>query len=164
MASVIEAVIFDSDSAAAVPHGVKMVRLTPDWTMLPVTEELLERLDRSTVGDDRIPVNWSLKQPVAALARSISTGRTALYIFSETFGGPGTREAIAWKDGKLLYGPSGTSDIEADLQPGYHLAHGRDNAVNAGLRAIGVHADESHDEYGAVGLTKHRMTDDWLRD
>jgi hypothetical protein len=87
-----------------------------------------------------------------------------LYIFSESFGGLGTAEAIAWTDGKLLYGPSGTCDIEADLQPGYRLAHGRDSAVNAALRAIGVHASEGQDEYETIGLTRHRMTDDWLED
>jgi hypothetical protein len=164
MASVIEAVIFEGGSAAAVPSGVKMVQLTPEWIMLPVTGEPIDRLDPSAVGDDRIPADWTLKQPVAALARSISIGRTALYIYSETFGGPGTAEAIAWTDRNLRYGPYGTCDTEADLQPGYHLAHGRDNAVNAGLRAIGVHANEGQDEYGTLGLTKHRITDDWLRD
>ena len=162
MASLIEAIIFDGGSLAAVPHGVKIVRLTSEWAMLPVTEELLEQLDMSAVGDDSIPPDWTLKQPVAALARSISIRGTALYLFSETFGGQGTTEAIAWTDGKLLYGPSGTCDIEADLQPGYHLAHDRDNAVNAGLRAIGVHANEGQDEYETMGLTTHRMTDDWL--
>jgi hypothetical protein len=161
MASMIEAVIFDSHSRPTVPQGVTMVQLTPELIMLPVTEELLDRLDQSTVGDHRIPAGWSLRQPVADLARALSAGRRALYIFSETFGGPGTAEAIAWADGQLLYGPAGTCDIEADLQPGYRLARGSDSALNAGLRAIGVHASEGQDEYETVGLTKHRMTADW---
>ena len=141
-----------------------MVRLPAGLTMLPVTDELVERLDPSAVGDDRIPANWGLKQPVAALARSLSAGRTALYIVNETFGGPGTSEAIAWKDGELLYGPAGTCDLEPDLQPGYQLARGRDSAVNAGLRALGVHAAADKDEYATVGLTRHRMTEDWLQE
>ena len=164
MASVIEAVIFDGDSAPAIPYGLTTVRLTPEWLMLPVTGKLLEQLDPSTVGDDRIPADWTLKQPVAALTRSISIGRTALYIFSETFGGPGSTEAIAWTDGTVIYGPSGTCDIEADVRPGYRLARGRDSAVNAALRAVGVRASNGQDEYASIGLTKHRMTDDWLRD
>jgi hypothetical protein len=64
---------------------------------------------------------------------------------------------------KLVYGPAGTCDIEADLQTGYQLAHGRDSAVNAGLRAIGVQASGGRDEYETLGLTTHRMTDDWLQ-
>jgi hypothetical protein len=66
MASVIEAIIFDSGSRAAVPHGIKIVRLAFEWTMLPVTEELLERLDPSSADDDRIPAGWALRRPVAA--------------------------------------------------------------------------------------------------
>ena len=70
-------------------------------------------------------------------------------------------EAIAWHGGRLLYGPSGTCEIEADLEPGYHLARG-DNAVNAGMRAIGVCAADGIEEYDFVGLGRHRMTEDWL--
>jgi hypothetical protein len=64
-------------------------------------------------------------------------------------------------EGQLLYGPSGTCDIEADFEPGYHLAPS-DSAVNAGLRALGVQATDGRDEYATVGLDRHRMTEDWL--
>jgi hypothetical protein len=130
--------------------------------MLPVICELVSRLDPGAIGDERIPGNWVLRQPVAALARAMSHDRKVLYMFSETAGGPGTKEAIAWHKGELLYGPSGTCDIEADFEPGYHLTP-RDNAVNAGLRAIGVQATEDRDEYKTVGLDRHRMTEDWLK-
>jgi hypothetical protein len=164
VASRIEAIIFDGFSTRATLPAVKVVRLAAELTMLPVTDDLVDRLDPAAVGDNRIPANWELQQPVAALARSISAGRTALYIINETFGGPGTSEAIAWKDGELLYGPAGTCDIEPDLQSGYQLARSRDSAVNVGLRAIGVCAAGDEDEYATAGLTRHRMTEDWLRD
>ena len=38
----------------------------------------------------------------------------------------------------LWYGPSGTCDVEADLEPGYHLVWRWDGAVNVGLRGLGV--------------------------
>jgi len=63
--------------------------------------------------------------------------------------------------GKLLYGPSGTCDIAADFEPGYHLAPG-DNAVNAGLRATGMRAADGSDEYETARLSRHRMIGDWL--
>ena len=45
--------------------------------------------------------------PVIPLGPPFAGGRRrVLYIFSETAGGPGTTEAIAWHSGKLLYGPS----------------------------------------------------------
>jgi hypothetical protein len=82
-------------------------------------------------------------------------------MFSETAGAPGTKEAIAWNKGRLLYGPSGTCDIEQEFERGCHLAPG-DNAVKAGLRAIGVRATDGRDEYETVGMDKHRTTEDWL--
>jgi hypothetical protein len=165
MGSYIEAIIFGRpETAPPVPDGFRIVRLTAEFSMLPITGGQVERLDASAVGDDRIPANWMLRQPVAALARSISADRAVVYIHSETFAGPGTREAIAFRFGKLLYGPAGTSDIEHDLEPGYHLAWGHNNAVNSGLRAIGVHAAGEDDEYEAIGLTKHRRIEDWLPD
>jgi hypothetical protein len=160
--TLIEAIIFDGDpGTAAVPEGFRTAPLSAGLTMLPVVHELVSSLDPGAVGDERIPGNWALRQPVAALARAMSHDRSVLYIFSETAGGPGTKEAIAWHKCKLLYGPSGTCDIEEDFEPGYHLAP-YDNAVDAGLRAIGVEASGGRDEYEMVGLDRHRMTEDWL--
>jgi hypothetical protein len=162
MATRIEAVIFDGDpETAALPVALPTVPMPGGLTMLPVTAEMLSELDPHATGDERIPGNWHLKQPVAALAIALSRDRRVLYLFSETWAGPGIKESIAWRAGQLLYGPSGTCDVEADLEPGYLLAPG-DNAVNAGLRAIGVHAADGRDEYATVGLDKHRMTEQWL--
>ena len=164
MASAIEAIIFTGTGPGSVPvvRGVRTVPLSDGLTMIPVTSDMARQLDPAAAGDETIPPGWALKQPVAAFARSISAGRTVLYLVSETFGGQGIKEAIAWADGQLLFGPAGTCETDADLQPGYRIALGRDDAVNSGLRAIGVHAGDEHDEYAAAGLTKHRMSDDWL--
>ena len=64
----------------------------------------------------------------------------------------------------MLSGPAGTVDIENDLEFGYHLAPSHNNAVNSGLRAIGVHAAADDDKYGTIGLEQHRDTEDWLQD
>jgi len=163
VATQIETIIFNGGrSSAAIPEELRTVPLSAGFTMLPVTQEVLSRLEPTAVGDDRIPADWTLRQPVAALARAMSADRPVLYIFSETSAGPGISEALAWHEGKLLYGPSGTCDLEIDFEPGYHLAP-HDSAVNAGLRAIGVKATDDRDEYAVVGLTRHRMTDDWLK-
>lgn len=162
MGTQIEVILFDGNpQTAALPMGLPTVAMAGGLTMLPVTGEVLSRLDPDTIGDERIPDSWNLQQPVAALARAMSRARSVLYLFSETWAGPGINESIAWREGQLLYGPSGTCDIEADFEPGYHLAPG-DNAVNAGLRAIGVHANDGRDEYATVGRDRHRMTEDWF--
>lgn len=159
----IEAVIYDGAGRPAVlPQGQVVVPLPGGMAMLPVTEELAAVLDQAAVGDERIRSGWPLlRQPVAALARQLSAGRRALYIAAETFGGAGIQEAIGWRDGRLLYGPSGTCDIEADLEPGYHLIPRCDGAVNAGLRVLGVRVSPGQDEYQAIGLARHRHTEEW---
>jgi hypothetical protein len=163
VASRIEAVIYDGTGRpAGLPQGQRIVPLPGGLAMVPVTRELAAGLDQAAVGDERISLRWPLlRQPVAALARQLSAGRRALYIAGETFGGPGIQEAIGWQDGRLLYGPSGTCDIERDLEPGYHLIPRRDSAINVGLRVLGVRAGQGQDEYQAVGLARHRFTEDW---
>jgi hypothetical protein len=161
MGSRIEAVIYDaSASDAGLPPQARAVALPGGLAMLPVTSDMAARLDPSGRGVT-CPGWVLLRRPVAALARQLSAGGRALYIVSETFGGPGIQEAAGWQDGEPWYGPRGTSDIEADLEPGYRLARGRDSAVNAGLRALGVRAVPGKDEYETIGLTRHRYTEDW---
>jgi hypothetical protein len=63
-----------------------------------------------------------------------------------------------------MYVPSGTCDIEADLEPGYRLVPRSESAINAGLRLLGAHASPGQDEYETIGLTRHRCTEDWIRD
>lgn len=57
----------------------------------------------------------------------------------------------------------GTCDLEVDREPGYLVVPRADSAINAALQAVGAHAEPGLDEYATVGLTRHRMVDDWLR-
>jgi len=166
MGSRIEAVIYDgADRPAGLSPNLRVVSLGGGFglTMLPVTDAAAEALVETEVGDNRISPDWPLlRQPVTALARQMSAGRRALYIVGETFAGEGIQEAIGWSDGKLMYAPSGTCDLEEDLEPGYHLVPRWDGAINTGLRVLGVHAVPDTDEYETVGLTRRRHTEDWL--
>jgi hypothetical protein len=162
MGSRIEAVIYDSSARrTGLPPGAREVALPGGLAMLPVTDDLAARLDPADGGRRAVPGWVLLRPPVAGLARRLSAGGHALYIAGETFGGPGIQEAVGWQDGEPWYGPCGTSDTEADLEPGYRLAHGRDSAINGGLRALGVRAGPGQDEYETIGLTRHRYTEDW---
>ena len=80
-----------------------------------------------------------MNQPVAPLARRISAGRVALYLVSETGGGPGFTEAIAWRDGGVIFGPSGTCELASDQVPGYRLTQtrGRPSTRGCGPSACG---------------------------
>jgi len=162
MGSVIEAVIYDGASRpAALPPDARKVLLPAGLTMVPLAGELARRAGQP--GADRlVRPGWMLRERIAELTRRVSAGRRALYVCGEAFGGPGAQEAVAWQDGQVMLGPLGTCDLEADLEPGYHLVPRRDSAINAGLRALGVRAQAGKDEYETAGLTRHRHTEDWL--
>jgi hypothetical protein len=165
MASLIEAIIFDGDPRTAeVLDGFKTVQLSAGLTMLPLTEDVLKYLDTADSSDEPISLSWILRRKVAALAQRLSADRKVLYVSGETFGGPGTQEAVGWHEGRLFYGPAGTCDLEADREPGYQVVPPGDSAINAGLRAMGVKATPGLDEYETIGLTRHRMTEDWINE
>src|SRR5262249_52195858 len=90
----------------SLPDGIRTVQLPAGLTMLPVTEDVLGRLDPGAVGDERIPAKWELKQPTA-LARVISRTATSCTSSARRQEDPGTIEAIAWREGRMLYGPPG---------------------------------------------------------
>lgn len=162
MGSLIEAVIYDGASRpAALPPGARTVPLPAGLTILPLAGELARRPGQPGA-EGPVRPGWVLRGRIADLARRISAGRRALYVFGEAFGGSGTQEAAAWQDGQVMLGPVGTCDLEADLEPGYRLVPRRDSAINAGLRALGVRAEAGQDEYETAGLTRHRHTEDWL--
>jgi hypothetical protein len=95
MASALEAIILTGAGPVRAVQGCVTMQLSGGLVMVPVTREVVRYLDPSAGSDAGIPPGWALRQPVAALARSLSAGRAALYLVSETFGGPSVKEAIA---------------------------------------------------------------------
>jgi hypothetical protein len=164
MASHIELLIFDGSGVpAALPSGTRIVSLSGQLRLVPVTEDLWGAVAaESPHADDAVNPGWVLKASVCRLACDMSSDRRVLYVCGETFGGPGTQEAAGWDHGKLAYGPSGTCDLESDREPGHRVVPRSDSAINVGLRMMGVQASAGLDEYAAAGLARHRFTEDWL--
>lgn len=82
---------------------------------------------------------------VAALCAGYSASGPIAYLEAEFFGGGGGQAAAAWRDGTLIWGP------RVD-----------ERAISDALAAIGVVRGLSSDEFDALGLGRHRFTDDWL--
>jgi len=165
VASHIELLIFDGSRVpAALPSGAKIVPLSDQLRLVPVTEDLWGPLAAGGPDADPVYPGWVLKARVCRLAGEMSSDRRVLYLCGETFGGPGTQEAAGWDHGKLVYGPSGTCDLASDLEPGYRVVPRSDSAINTGLRMMGVQASPGLDEYATAGLARHRFTEDWLTD
>jgi hypothetical protein len=76
------------------------------------------------------------------------------YIEADYFGGVGTQTAQVWDGGKMALGP-------------LHLAEGEPSPttgtpISQALRRLGATKGNHVDEFAAVGLGRHRDTDDWL--
>src|SRR5262249_47488117 len=86
-----------------------------------------------------------LPQALAELCCQLSCHGTVAYIEAEIFGGMGTQAHAIFNGGAAL-GPAVVSEF----------------AINEALHALGVRTSGAFDEFGAVGLGKHRHTDEWL--
>jgi hypothetical protein len=162
VASDIELLIFDGTTPLpGLPADASMVRLSAVLSAIPVTTALVASLTADGADRDAIRAGWMLRTCVSGLAQRLSADRWVLYVAAETFGGPGTQEAVGWHQGGLAYGPVGTCDVPADLVEGYRVAPRADSAINVGLRLMGIHASDGLDEFAAAGLSAHRFTSDW---
>ncbi|MEV6305855.1 hypothetical protein AB0M02_41015 [Actinoplanes sp. NPDC051861] len=83
-------------------------------------------------GFDRELASWSSAGPVG-------------YVEAEYFGGVGSQRAVLWDAGELVLGP---------------LFEG--SPISQLLRRLGVEPVGDSDEFDAVGLGRHRETEDWL--
>jgi hypothetical protein len=163
VASVIELLIFDrATPMKGLPGDASVVALSRALSAVPVTAALVASLAADGGDCDAIRPGWMLRTCVSGLARRLSADRWVLYVAAETFGGPGTQEAVGWHHGVVSYGPAGTCDVPADLADGYQVALRADSAINVGLRFMGIHAADELDEFAAAGLSAHRFTSDWL--
>ncbi|MCX5128417.1 hypothetical protein [Streptomyces sp. NBC_00347] len=76
------------------------------------------------------------------------------YVEAEYFGGAGTQTAQVWGGGKTLLGPLSLAEGEPSPTTG--------TPISQALRRLGAAKGSCVDEFEAVGLGRHRDTDDWL--
>lgn len=118
----------------------RIVPLAQGIAIIPITDDLYDEV--ADGGDvDRF---YKLSPGIEEWAQRISAGAPVAYIEAEFFGGTGGQSAVAWSEGSRVFGP-------------IHAQH----AINEALRFFGVRVDGAHDEFDAIGLGRHRGTDDW---
>ncbi|MER5549772.1 hypothetical protein ABT072_47120 [Streptomyces sp. NPDC002589] len=129
--------------ASIVPLGQHL------W-LLPMTDALFDtvaaagapELDgKAPAGFDRLLTACSETGPVA-------------YVEAEYFGGAGTQTAQVWDAGKTVLGPLFLAEGEPSPTSG--------TPISQALRRLGAAKGDHVDEFSAVGLGRHRDTDDWL--
>lgn len=125
-----------------------VVDLTDELAMVPLTEALRERFDIPQLpltdeGDETPAVPESL----GALCMQLSRDGLIAYLEAEIFGGAGLQAHALFRDGSMIGEPVVAKD-----------------AINQALRHFGVRPGRHVDEFDAVGLGRHRETDDWVTD
>ncbi len=141
MGYTLQAVIGDErDFRGHVIEGAQIVPLPQGKALMPIDEDLRERfgipfLEFGHTAD----ALRSVTEFVALLGK-----KKLAYVEAEFFGGAGGQSSAVWTEGKLVSGP---------------LCE--DDAINQALRLLGVTRGDSHDEFDALGLDKHRDTEDW---
>jgi len=128
------------------PRCVSLVPLPQGFSLIPLSDELYEKLAslyRSERADEH-SVFWRLSGSVLAFLRELSSDSSLAYIETDYFGGAGDQAAAAWSNGDLLTQP----------------LRSEHSVINIALRAIGVQAQESRDEFEALGLQHFRSMDD----
>ncbi|MFJ1754437.1 hypothetical protein [Kitasatospora sp. NPDC088134] len=135
-------------TAAAGLPGAHVVPLRQGLALIPMTDELHDALTDPAAerlrpfrllphGFQHTLAAWSANGPVA-------------YVEADIFGGTGDRYALAWTAGTLTLGP-----LTERTPTG-------PTTLSLALRHLGATSDGHLDEFDAVGLGRHRRTEDWL--
>jgi|GEM_PF-790501 len=117
--------------------------LAQGFGFLPVTEEVDEETGGRMVAYEQF---HRLTDALARLGAAMSRGGAVAYVETDYFGGTGDQAAIAWKDGRIAFGPE----------------KARIGVVSDALRRIGAEKGKARDEFEALGLDRHRGNDDWI--
>src|SRR4051812_47099825 len=134
--SVLEAHSADYSSAVVAPLG-------SGFALIPITDKLLDEVGASGESGQF----YKLTPAIADWLHAISASAPAAYVEADFFGGVGGQSATVCAHGDQLLAPIHET-----------------RAINIALRLLGISRGTSHDEFEALGLPRHRHTDDWLND
>ncbi len=125
-----------------------MVRLEPDFHLIPLTDELFDEIAAKYPGleDDPYEVLWKFSGSTRAFAEALSKEGPVLYFETEYSRGVGGQSAAVWKDGKLALEP-----VNEDEGP-----------INRGLELMGLVPKPQQDAFDTLGLGTCRDNDEWI--
>lgn len=142
------------EHACARAKGV-LVDLPQGYALLPLMDDDYPVHGDTPIVDDTF---YSLTHEVARLAVETSHNGPVGYLEVEFFGGTGQQASMVWRDGAVVLGP-----LLSDNEYGQLEDPISEWAVNKALRYLGVQQAE-RDEFDALGLGRHRATEEWLED
>ncbi len=139
---------------------------SPSLVLVPLTNGVLGSIASRYPGAASSSVLGflNLTEDVDNLASRLSPHGTVAYVHAEFHGGTGFQAAVAWKGGRIVFGPRFTANHRADAEAAYYevIASGGDMAISEVLRCMGIKRRSESDEFDAVKLGRHRSTEDWM--
>jgi hypothetical protein len=156
MRHILQALVARKETFAAHRPPVRQARaalLAEGIALVPLTDALCAEMggepSRSEVATgDEYGIFTRLLPGVEAWAQSLSVSGPVAYVEAEFHGGQGGQCALVWARGGVVLGP-----LLGPIGP-----------INQALRTLGVRPGRDDDEFAAVGLGRHRFTEDWLAD
>ena len=150
----LQAVIVTESACRELIASVRSARLVPldrKLSLLPVTDGLFGGVVLAEADEF-----WEVPEEIARVLAPCSAQGAVAYVEAEYFGGAGTQCAQAWDGGQTVLGPLRQAEDDPDPLAG--------RPISRVLRRLGVVKGDHFDEFAAVGLGRHRDTEDWLSD
>jgi hypothetical protein len=138
------------------PHSVHspdihLVTLAQELVLMPMSEQLHDRL--STPDGDSLGF-WGFPPGFAEVLAAWSAAGPIAYVEAEFFGGVGEQRTAVWDRGMVVLGPLFCGEGESIPAAG--------TPISQALRRLGVTSHGEVDEFTAVGMARHRNTEQWL--
>ncbi|MDN3260744.1 hypothetical protein QWJ26_13150 [Streptomyces sp. CSDS2] len=131
--------------------GARVVALRQGLSLLPMTDELVDARagagGTEVLGFQRLPAGFERTLAGWSVAGSLA------YVEVESFGGVGEERAAVWAGGGLVLGP-----LDVPVKRWFSWPVG---PVSQALRRLGARGGRGGDAFDAVGLDRHRWTEDW---
>jgi hypothetical protein len=122
------------------------VAIGQGFALLPLRDEDIDSFIPSSLTDSVADFLYFTESLRTEFARA-SIGGDIVYFEADYFGGKGAQGAAVFSGGLLVYGPTSAAT----------------GPINEALRRLGVKVvAPAKDEFEALGLNRHRSTEDWL--
>lgn len=149
--------------AGPLPAGLPVADLAIGQArLIPITDVVRARCHQAAPDAHKVAGFRELTQGIVELATALSWHWVVVYVHCEFWAGEGIHAAIAWHRGSAIFGPCFTRTPGEEDEAPYEVADRPDMAINAALRAAGIHAGRQADEFAALGLDRHRWTTEWV--
>ncbi len=123
----------------------KIIELERELSIIPMTEDLYDEINNFRVSNTILSFELLSENLEKEVLDLIGDSKIA-YVESEFHGGKGGHSGIIWEDKKRKI----IMDYDLD-------------SMNKILKELGIKKESNKDEFDTVGLSKYRMTEDWIQ-